>query len=146
MGFNPLTIGLLVGSAALSAAQASSNNSAVKRAAAQQKAANRIASNREKDTLSREFAQLQGSLRATSAARGAAGSSTALALQQSAVFAGTARQGAIDTSLRLANAQADQRAAASYQSPLFAALQGGLQGFLLGQKISTKGTDTDTEE
>lgn len=136
MGFDPLTIGLTLGGAALSGIQASENNSAARRAAEQQKAANRIASNREKETLSREFAQLEGSLRATAGARGVAGSASAFAIQQAAGYAGTAQQGAIDTNLRLSNAQADQRAAAAYQSPLFAGLQGGIQGYMFGNNLS----------
>lgn len=139
MGLDPLTVGLTLGGAALSTVQASENNSAARRAAEQQKAANKIASNREKESLARDFAQLEGSLRATAAGRGVAGSSSALALQQAAGYAGIANQGAVDTNLRLANAQADQRAAAAYQSPFFAGLQGGLQGYLLGSSLSALG-------
>lgn len=137
MGFDPLTVGLGIAGATLSAVQAESSNAATKKAAEQQKAANRVAANREKDSLAREFAQLEGSLRATAAGRGVAGSATALAISQSAGYAGTANQGAITTNLRLANQQADQRAAAAYQSPFFAGLQGGLQGFLLGNQVSS---------
>lgn len=139
MGVDPLTVGLTLGGAALSAVQASESNSAARRAAEQQKAANKIASNREKESLARDFAQLEGSLRATAAGRGVAGSASALALSQSAGYAGTANQGAINTNLRLANIQADQRAAAAYQNPFFAGLQGGLQGYMLGSSLSSLG-------
>lgn len=140
MGFDPLSIGLAVGGAALSTVQAQEQNRATERAAGQQKAANRVASNRDKEALARDFAQLAGSLRATSAGRGVAGSASALALQQSATYAGVAQQGAIDTNLRLGNAQIDQRVAASYQSPFFSALSGGLSGYMLGSQLSLGGS------
>jgi hypothetical protein len=140
MGFDPLTIGLTVGGAALSGIQASENNQAAQRAAAQQKAANTVAANRQKESLARDFAQLEGSLRATSAARGVAGSASALAAQQSAGYAGIAQQGAVNTNLRLSNLQAQQRADAAYQSPLFASIQGGLQGYMLGSSLGGLGS------
>ncbi len=137
MGVDPLSITLAAGMAGLSFAQADANNDAARRAAEQQKAANRVASNKQKENLSREFAQLEGSLRATSAGRGVSGSATAMALQQTAGYAGVSAQGAVNTNLRLANQQADQQASAAYQSPLLAGVQGGLQGFLLGSSLSS---------
>jgi hypothetical protein len=127
LGVDPLSITLAAGMAGLSFAQADANNDAARRAAEQQKAANRVASNKQKENLSREFAQLEGSLRATSAGRGVSGSATAMALQQTAGYAGVSAQGAVNTNLRLANQQADQQASAAYQSPLLAGVQGGFQ-------------------
>lgn len=142
MGFDPLSIGLGVAGATLSAIQADASNDAAKRAAEQQKAANRVAANREKDSLAREFAQLEGSLRATAAGRGVAGSASARAISQAAGFAGVANQGAVNTNLRLSNQQADQRAAAAQTSVFFAGLQGGLQGFLLGNSLASLGSSS----
>lgn len=137
MGAEVFAVALGGLSGGLSFAQAEENNKAAKRAADQQKAANRVAANRQDENLAREWAQLEGSLRATSAARGAAGSASAQALSQFAGFAATSQSGAVATNLRLANQQADQRAAAAYQNPLMAGLQGTLQGFLLGTQLSS---------
>jgi hypothetical protein len=137
MGVDPLSVGLAVGLGGLGAIQTNQSNKAANYAAAQQKAANEIAANAEKDKLAREFAALEGTLRATSAGRGVAGSQTASALSLSAGQAGIVQQGNVNTNLRLANVQADQRAAAAQQSPFMSLLMGGIQGYMLGGQLSS---------
>jgi hypothetical protein len=139
MGVDPLTAGLVGGAAlgGLSFVQAGESNQASKRAAGQQKAANIVAANQQKENLARDFAQLEGSLRTTSAARGTAGSATSFGLQTTVGAVATGNRANINTNTFLGNAQADQRASASYQSPLFGALSGGLQGFLLGSSLAS---------
>jgi hypothetical protein len=139
MGVDPLTASLLGAavSGGLSFAQASESNQAANRAASQQKAANTVAANQQKENNAREFAQLEGSLRTTAAARGVAGSSSSLALKQTLGAVATGNRANINTNTFLANAQADQRAAASQQSPLLGALSGGLQGLLLGNQLNS---------
>lgn len=137
MGIDPLTVGLITGAATggLSLAQASSQNQAAERAAGQQKAANEIAADAQRDQLAREFSAFEGTLRATSAARGIVGGGTESALGLSAQQAGIRQQSGIATNLSIANTQADQRAAAAFQSPLLAGLTGSLSGFSAGYSL-----------
>lgn len=137
MGIDPLTVGLITAGASggLSFVQAREQNQAAERAAGQQKAANQIAADAQRDQLAREFAAFEGTLRATSAARGITGGGTESALSLSAQQAGIRQQSGIATNLNFANIQADQRAAASYQSPLLSGLTGGFSGFSAGYTL-----------
>lgn len=118
-------------SAGTSFLQANAQNNAAEEAAAVEKEQNRIAANERSSKLARDLQEFAGSLRTTSAARGAAGASSA-ALQLSAISSTRQAEKNVNLQQLFGNASVDSRVAAQYQNPLFAGFGGGLSGFSTG--------------
>lgn len=119
-------------SAGASFAQASAQNSAASRAAGVEKEQSRISANERRTKLARELQEFSGSLRTTSAARGATGGGSSAALQLSAIS--TSRQAEKNVNLQetFGNAASDSRKASQFQNPFFSGFSGGLSGFQTG--------------
>lgn len=119
-------------STGLSFAQASAQNSAASRAADVEKEQNRIASNERRTKLAQDLQEFSGSLRTTSAARGAAGAASSAALQLSAISSSQQARKNVNLQELFGNAASDSRKASQYQNPLLAGFSGGLSGFQTG--------------
>ena len=97
-------------SAGTSFLQANAQNNAAEEAAAVEKEQNRIAANERSSKLARDLQEFAGSLRTTSAARGAAGASSA-ALQLSAISSTRQAEKNVNLQQLFGNASVDSRVA-----------------------------------
>lgn len=119
---------------ALSFAQARENNQAARRARDIQKKQNEIAADQQREKAAKDLQLFEGALRTTSAARGAAGSSSATTAL-SAFNTALTSQNNINLQTTFANSAADAQAAAAYQAPGLGGLYGALQGFQTGLNL-----------
>ena len=133
---DPITLALAGFSAAAGVAGAQSANDATQQAAEAEIATQDIAAQQRKSITQRELQTLEGSLRASSAGRGVAGSATELALSSSISESALQQGASIELNRFTQNAATQARADAQFQSPFLAGLQGLQSGFSLGQGIS----------
>lgn len=134
---DPITTGLILGgiSAAASSSGAMSANKRVDRAAEAEIATQDIAAQQRKAITARELQTLEGSIRASSAGRGVAGSRVETSILGSA-FESALLQGSNIETNRFAQEQASlARAESQQQDPLLAGISGFTSGFGTGQKI-----------
>jgi hypothetical protein len=148
MGFDPITVGFVVGglSAGLSAAQAVSNNKAANRSgrianenAKIQSKALRDQAESERLTREQEAAQIAGRLRVLAADSG--GGAFSDLMRQNEIDT-TINQQTIDQNLVNSTRSVNSNLQASIaslrmQSPFFSAAQGGLSGFATGLQLSS---------
>lgn len=125
---DPLTIALVTGG--LTAAQAAQSNSAAKEARDQQIASENIQANQRRSVTGRNLAGVLGSVRASAAGRGVAGSASVLAQALSEIETGQSEKSSIELNRTLGIAQAQSQYAAQYTNPLLSGLVSGLGSYV----------------
>lgn len=134
---DPITTGLILGgiSAAASSSGAISANKRADQAAEAEIATQDIAAQQRKAITARELQTLEGSIRASSAGRGVAGSRVETSILGSA-FESALLQGSNIETNRFAQEQASlARAESQQQNPFVAGLSGFSSGFGTGQSL-----------
>ena len=142
MGIDPLTAGIVGGVllGGTSVVQASQQNRAVQRAAEAEKATQDVAAAERRQITARELQALEGSIRASSAGRGVAGSASQGALSLATFESAKTQAASIELNRLYGNAATDARAAAQYSSPLLAGISGFSTGFSLGNSLGSFGS------
>ena len=136
MGLDPLTLAIGGLSAAASFSSAQTANSRASQAADAEKATEDVAARQRKEITARNLQELEGSLRASAAGRGVAGSASVDALSLSAFESALLEESNIGLNRFFAHGAADARAAAQYQNPLLAGVQGFSTGLSIGSGVS----------
>jgi len=119
-----MTEAIALVSGGLSFLQASQQNSAAREARDQTIASSRVAANQRSAITARNLAELQGSIRATAAGRGVAGSQSAFALGLSATESGLLERQNIEMQRFMEAGSAQSRYASQYTNPLVAGITG----------------------
>lgn len=135
MGLDPLTLAIGGLSAAASFSSAQSANRQAQSAAEAEKATADVAARQRKEITARNLQELEGSIRASSAGRGVAGSASTDALSLSAFESALLEESNVELEQFFAHGAADARAAAQFQNPLLAGIQGFGTGLSIGQGI-----------
>lgn len=136
MGLDPVTLAIGGLSAAASFSQAQSANRRAGQAAEAEKATEDVAARQRREITARNLQELEGSLRATAAGRGVAGSASVEALSLSQFESALLEESNIELNRFFAAGAADARAAAQYQNPLLAGISGFSTGISIGSGIS----------
>ena len=116
--------------------EANQQNKATQRAADVEKATQDAAAQSRQQITARRLLELEGSIRASSAGRGVAGSGVETSLLGSAFESALLESSNIETNRGFQNLSTQSRADASFQSPLGAGVGGFSTGFSLGGNIS----------
>ena len=134
---DPITTGLILGgiSAAASGAGANSANKRVNQARDAEIATQDIAAQQRKAITARQLQTLEGSIRASSAGRGVAGSRVETSILGSAFESALLEGSNIEINRFTQEAASRARAASQQQSPLIAAASGFKSGFGFGHDI-----------
>ena len=132
---DPFTLLLAGASAAVSVAGAESANEATERAAGAEMATQDIAAQQRTSIVARELQTLEGSVRASSAGRGVAGSRVETSILGSAFESALLQGSNIELNRFTQNAATQARADAAFQSPFLAGLSGLQSGFSLGNTL-----------
>lgn len=132
-----MEVGLALGAvtAGLSFAEASAQNDANKRAAESEKAAAKISAEERRNQIAEQEQQFRGTVRASSAARGFAGSASTFALLSSGLSQALESGANVNTQNTLDNASIASRERAQFRNPFFSAFGAGLSGFQSGTSI-----------
>lgn len=125
---DPLTVALVTGG--LTATQAIQGNSAAKEARDQQIASENIQANQRRSVTGRNLAGVLGSVRASAAGRGVAGSASVIAQALSEIETGENEKSSIELNRTLGIAQAQSQYAAQYTNPLISGLVSGLVSYV----------------
>ena len=136
MGLDPLTLAIGGLSAAASFSEAQGNNQRTRRAADATKATEDVAARQRKEITARNLQELEGTLRASAAGRGVAGSASTDALSLSQFESALLEQENIELNRFFANTATDARADAQFQNPLLAGIQGFSTGISIGGSVS----------
>jgi hypothetical protein len=132
MGIDPVTLAIAGGLGALSVVEANQQNRRVQKAAEAQKATQDVAAQQRREATARELQALEGSILATSAGRGVAGSASSAALSL-ATFESAAQQAAnIEMNRYFSNIATQSQGNAQMSSPLMAGISGFSTGLQLG--------------
>ena len=135
MGIDPVTLAIAGGLGALSVIEANQQNKRVQKAAEAQKATQDVAAQQRREATARELQALEGSILATSAGRGVAGSASSAALSL-ATFESAAQQAAnIEMNRYFSNIATQSQANAQMSSPLMAGISGFSTGIKLGDSL-----------
>lgn len=132
-----LEVALVLGAASAGASilETQQQNKAIGRAADAEQATQDVAAQQRQQITARRLAELQGSIRASSAGRGVAGSAVETSLLGSSFTAALLESSNIETNRQFQGLSTQARAAASFQSPLGAGIGGFGQGFSIGNNI-----------
>jgi len=132
MGIDPVTLAIAGGLGALSIVEANQQNRRVQKAAEAQKATQDVAAQQRREATARELQALEGSILATSAGRGVAGSASSDALSL-ATFESAAKQASnIEMNRYFSNIATQSQGNAQMTSPLMAGISGFSTGLQLG--------------
>lgn len=126
----PLVLGGLT--TGVSVLEAQQQNRATQRAAAAEQATQNVAAQQRQQITARRLAELEGSIRSSSAGRGVAGSAVETSLLSSTFTAALIESSNIETNRLFQGFSTQARAAASFQSPLGAGFSGFGTGVQLG--------------
>tara|TARA_R110002020_G_scaffold151599_2_gene328666 strand:+ start:1784 stop:2299 length:516 start_codon:yes stop_codon:yes gene_type:complete len=136
---DPITTGLILGgiSAAASGAGASSANKRVNQARDAEIASQDIAAQQRKAITARQLQTLEGSIRASSAGRGVAGSRVETSILGSAFESALLEGSNIEINRFTQEAATRARAESQQQSPLLAGVSGFQSGFGFGNSLGS---------
>lgn len=142
-GLEPLLVaGLVAGgaTAGVSVLEANQQNKATQRAADTEKATQDAAAQQRQELTARRLLELEGSIRASSAGRGVAGSAVETSLLGSTFESALLESDNIETNRFFQGLSTQSRADASFQSPLGAGINGFSTGFSLGTSLGGFGS------
>lgn len=132
---DPFTTALILGgaTAGTSVLQAEQQNRAVQRAAEAEQAQQDAAAQERKQQVARELQLVEGSIRASSAGRGVAGSASVEALSLSTFESALLQQENVELNRLFSRQAIESRSSAQTTNPLLA----GISGFTTGAQLSS---------
>ena len=141
-----LGIGTVAFSALAGYAQSEAQNASVRGAADLENLSTNLAAEQRKEITARNLHRLEGSLRASSAARGVGGSASTIAIDVSMFENASLEQENIEINRILGIGSTEARARSQFTNPFLSAFEGGVAGFGMASAFLGDGDEDSTPE